>query len=134
MTVYPLISVLDFLSNPLPFQHFPQRVQDWQAEVAKHRDSLINYIIFLRVTPFLPNWFINIASPVLDVPFGSFFWGTFLGVAPPSFLYIQAGSTLEQMTHTNVAWSWNSVLLLTFFAVLSLLPVVYKRATKVKSD
>ncbi|VDL83506.1 unnamed protein product [Nippostrongylus brasiliensis] len=106
---------------------FPDRVRKWQEELAKHRENMLSYIIFLRVTPFLPNWFINIASPVLNVPIGVFFLGTFLGVAPPSFLYIQAGSTLEQMVHTNVAWNLNSVLLLTFFAVLSLVPVLYKR-------
>lgn len=51
----------------------------WQVD--KHRDHLINYIIFLRITPFLPNWFINITSPVINVPLGVFFIGTFLGKA-----------------------------------------------------
>ncbi|VDM56852.1 unnamed protein product [Angiostrongylus costaricensis] len=106
---------------------FPDRVRQWQGDIAKHQDDLLSYIIFLRVTPFLPNWFINIASPVLNVPFFHFFVGTFLGVAPPSFLYIQAGSTLEQMVHTNVAWDFHSLFLLTFFAVLSLIPVFWKK-------
>ena len=48
-------------------------------QVDKHRDHLINYIIFLRITPFLPNWFINITSPVINVPLGVFFLGTFFG-------------------------------------------------------
>lgn len=111
---------------------FPERIAKWQADIGQHRDDFLNYIIFLRVTPILPNWLINIASPVLNVPLKPFFWGTFLGVAPPSFLYIQAGSTLEQLTHTNVAWSWNSVALLTFFAIISLLPIYFKK--KAKSD
>lgn len=51
----------------------------WQVD--KHRDHLINYIIFLRITPFLPNWFINITSPIINVPLGVFFLGTFLGKA-----------------------------------------------------
>lgn len=50
-------------------------------QVDKHREHLINYIIFLRITPFLPNWFINITSPVINVPLGVFFLGTFLGKA-----------------------------------------------------
>ena len=37
------------------------------------------YIIFLRITPFLPNWFINVASPVIGVRLAPFYWGTFLG-------------------------------------------------------
>ncbi|KAJ1358539.1 hypothetical protein KIN20_016982 [Parelaphostrongylus tenuis] len=111
----------------LVVRKFPDRIKQWQGDVARHRGDMLNYIIFLRVTPLLPNWFINIASPVLNVPFFPFFLGTFLGVAPPSFFYIQAGSTLEQMVHTNVTWNFKSLLLLTFFAILSLLPVFWKR-------
>ena len=39
----------------------------------------MNYIIFLRITPFLPNWFINIASPIIGVRIFPFFVGTFIG-------------------------------------------------------
>lgn len=113
-------------------QKFPERISKWQEDLSKHSDNFLNYMIFLRVTPIIPNWLINIASPVLDVPLSPFFWGTFLGVAPPSFLYIQAGSTLEQMTHTSVAWSWSSVALLGGSAVLSLAPILLKK--KVKAD
>lgn len=59
----------------------------WQVD--KHRDHLINYIIFLRITPFLPNWFINITSPVINVPLGVFFIGTFLGkTVCPLLIYV----------------------------------------------
>ena len=46
-------------------------------------------IFILRITPFLPNWFINIVSPVIDVALKPFWLGTFIGVAPPSFVAIQ---------------------------------------------
>lgn len=36
-------------------------------------------MIFLRVTPILPNWFINIVAPVIDVPLATFWLGTFIG-------------------------------------------------------
>lgn len=45
----------------------------------KHKDDIFNYMVFLRVTPFLPNWFINIAAPVINVPIWPFWLGTFLG-------------------------------------------------------
>lgn len=48
-------------------------------QVRNHKDDLLSYIIFLRITPFLPNWFINIAAPVVDVPLVPFYIGTFLG-------------------------------------------------------
>ncbi|UMM15888.1 hypothetical protein L5515_013131 [Caenorhabditis briggsae] len=119
--------ISNLLGKALILRLIPERVSTWQEELSKHRDNFLHYMIFLRVTPILPNWFINIVSPVLDVPLSPFFWGTFLGVAPPSFLYIQAGSTLEQLTHTSVAWSWSSVGLLTVAAGASLAPILWKK-------
>jgi uncharacterized membrane protein YdjX (TVP38/TMEM64 family) len=94
---------------------------------------LFYYIFFLRVTPILPNWFINIASPVVDVPILPFFLGTFAGVAPPSVFFIQAGKTIHQMTSTNVI-SWTSMLFLFLLGLLSLAPILYNRKYKPKSD
>ena len=41
---------------------------------ARRRDTL-NYILFLRVTPLLPNTFINVASPIVGVPLAPFALG-----------------------------------------------------------
>uniref|UniRef100_A0A914WUG0 Transmembrane protein 41B n=1 Tax=Plectus sambesii TaxID=2011161 RepID=A0A914WUG0_9BILA len=122
------------IGRNLVTRYWPDRVRKWQIQISNHREHLLNYIIFLRVTPFLPNWFINIASPVIDVPLSPFFWGTFLGVAPPSFVFIQTGKTLEKMTSTDATWSWGSVALLAVFAVLSLLPVFFKKRLQSRLD
>ena len=65
------------------FRHISNRSSNayhFLLQVARHREHLLNYIIFLRITPFLPNWFINITSPVIDVPLMPFFVGSFLGM------------------------------------------------------
>lgn len=108
-------------------QYFPERVNQWAQQVKNHSDHLLFYIIFLRITPFLPNWFINITSPVLEVPLSTFFMGTFIGVAPPSFVAIQAGTTLHRLTSSSEAFSWKSMSLLGVLALLSLVPVFMKR-------
>uniref|UniRef100_A0A672LWV3 Transmembrane protein 41B-like n=1 Tax=Sinocyclocheilus grahami TaxID=75366 RepID=A0A672LWV3_SINGR len=102
--------------------------------VDKHREHLINYIIFLRITPFLPNWFINITSPVINVPLGVFFLGTFLGVAPPSFVAINAGTTLYKLATAGEAVSWNSLLVLGVLAVVSILPVCFQKKLQQKLE
>lgn len=70
-------------------------------QVEKHRDHLINYIIFLRITPFLPNWFINITSPVINVPLGVFFIGTFLG---KTFSLFYFGIICHLLSHLFSTW------------------------------
>jgi uncharacterized membrane protein YdjX (TVP38/TMEM64 family) len=119
------------------------------VQVSAHREHLLNYMLFLRITPFLPNWFINIAAPVIDVPLRPFFIGTFLGafcpispmhriqvmcagVAPPSFVFVQMGKTLQQLTSTSVPLSYTSVGLLALFAVGSLVPVLLRNRLKSK--
>jgi len=112
--------------RPLIQKYFQERVEQWSKQVEKHNANLTFYIIFLRITPFLPNWFINIASPIINVHLGCFFIGTFIGVAAPSFVAIEAGKTLNKLTSTNDFFSLNSLLLLCLFACLSLLPVLFR--------
>lgn len=114
--------------------YFPEKARVWAAQVDKHREDLLSYMLFLRMTPFLPNWFINLVAPVIGVPLYPFAIGTFLGVAPPSFIAIQAGKTLYKMTSSSDAFSWGSVTLLGVFSVLSLVPVIFKRYFKAKID
>jgi uncharacterized membrane protein YdjX (TVP38/TMEM64 family) len=107
-------------------KYFHDRITIWQKKVQAHADSLFWFIIFLRITPILPNWFINVCSPILDVPLGPFFAGTFAGVALPSILFIQAGKTLHQLTSPSDVFSWRSIVILGLFAILSLLPIRFK--------
>ncbi|XP_047113280.1 transmembrane protein 41B-like [Schistocerca piceifrons] len=123
-----------FLGRPLIHKYMPERAAKWSSTVNKHRENLLNYILFLRITPFLPNWFINIVSPVIGVPIVPFWLGTFLGVAPPSFVAIQAGQTLYKLSASSDAWSWTSVILLAAFAVLSLVPVILKQRLREKLE
>ncbi|XP_072321326.1 transmembrane protein 41B isoform X2 [Eucyclogobius newberryi] len=122
------------VGRPMVYKYLTERAQKWSQQVDKHRDHLINYIIFLRITPFLPNWFINITSPVINVPLGVFFIGTFLGVAPPSFVAINAGTTLYKLTTAGEAISWNSLAVLGILAVLSILPVCFQKKLQKKLE
>uniref|UniRef100_A0A3Q3XA65 Transmembrane protein 41B n=1 Tax=Mola mola TaxID=94237 RepID=A0A3Q3XA65_MOLML len=122
------------VGRPIVYKYLSEKAQKWSQQVDKHRDHLINYIIFLRITPFLPNWFINITSPVINVPLGVFFIGTFLGVAPPSFVAIKAGTTLYKLTTAGEAVSWNSLAVLGVLAVLSILPVCFQKKLQKKLE
>uniref|UniRef100_A0A1B6BZU7 VTT domain-containing protein n=1 Tax=Clastoptera arizonana TaxID=38151 RepID=A0A1B6BZU7_9HEMI len=112
--------------------YFPDQVKKYTDLVRKHKDNLFNYMLFLRMTPILPNWFINITSPVVQVPIYTFWIGTFIGVAPPSIVAIQAGQTLLELTSSSGTWSWTSVIVLGALAVASLIPVFLKDKLKKK--
>jgi len=122
------------IGRRLVHKYLPERAASWSAKVDSQRGNLLSYIIFLRITPFLPNWFINIVSPVIGVPLLPFWIGSFFGVAPPSFVFIQAGTTLEQLTSSSDAITVESVSLLVIFALLSLLPILLKSRLKAKFE
>ncbi|XP_015515484.1 transmembrane protein 41B [Neodiprion pinetum] len=122
------------LGRKLLYKYFPDKANEWAVTVTKHKHNLLSYMLFLRMTPLLPNWFINLASPVIGVPMIPFTIGTFFGVAPPSFVAIQAGQTLHKLTSSRDAFSWTSIIVLCLFAVLSLVPVVLKQRFRQKFD
>jgi len=113
-------------------RYFPERIKKWKAQVERHNNDLLSYITFLRITPFLPNWFINITSPVLNVPLWPFAFGTFIGVAPPSFGFISAGVELYELTTTGDAFSYKSIAIVIGSAFISLLPVLFRKSLQKK--
>jgi len=50
--------------------------------VSAHRQNLFWYMLFLRLTPLIPNWFVNIASPLVNMPYHYFLGATFFGTFP----------------------------------------------------
>lgn len=62
-------------------------------EVQKHRKEgdLFGYFLFLRLTPVLPNWLINLASPIAGVPVWIFTLATAIGITPQTFLAVRFG-------------------------------------------
>ncbi|RVW19249.1 putative membrane protein [Vitis vinifera] len=87
------------IGRPLVSFLWPDKLSFFQAQVAKRRERLLNYMLFLRVTPTLPNTFINVASPMVDVPYHIFFLATFIGLIPAAYVTVRVGvnySCLEE--------------------------------------
>lgn len=61
--------------RPLARAVWRDRLDAFSASVAERSNDLLSYIIFLRVTPILPNVFINVASPIVGVPLWEFCLG-----------------------------------------------------------
>jgi uncharacterized membrane protein YdjX (TVP38/TMEM64 family) len=47
--------------------------------VNAHRHNLLWYMLFLRLTPLIPNWFVNLGSPLVGMPYVYFLTATFFG-------------------------------------------------------
>ncbi len=85
------------IGEPLIRALYQSRLERFQADVARHRDHLWNYLLFLRLTPLVPNTLINVASPIAGVPVRPFFFSTLLGQSVANFVVVNAGCRLGEL-------------------------------------
>jgi uncharacterized membrane protein YdjX (TVP38/TMEM64 family) len=89
-----------------------------------------NYLLFLRLVPLFPFFLINLAAGLTRLPLRTFVIGTFIGIIPGGFVFVNAGASLASInTLRDVA----SPRVLGSFALLglfALVPVIYGKLKK----
>lgn len=48
-------------------------------QVEENRHSLFFFLLFLRLFPMSPNWFLNLSAPILNIPIVQFFFSVLIG-------------------------------------------------------
>lgn len=128
-----------------------QRAGPWLAKLAEgfQKDAL-SYMLFLRLVPAFPFWFVNIAPAVLGVPLGTFVLGTVIGITPATFAFASAGAGLDSVIlaaknehaacvaakgvdacplklHVSSLLTWEFILALVLVGLVALMPIVVRR-------
>ncbi|XP_010274274.1 PREDICTED: uncharacterized membrane protein At4g09580-like isoform X1 [Nelumbo nucifera] len=116
------------IGRPLVFSLWPDKLSFFQAQVAKRRDSLLNYMLFLRVTPTLPNTFINVASPIVDVPYHIFFLATFFGLIPAAYVTVRAGITLGELQSVGDLYDFQAIATMFLIGVVTVTPTLMSKS------
>uniref|UniRef100_A0A2P2JSC1 Uncharacterized protein MANES_17G014400 n=1 Tax=Rhizophora mucronata TaxID=61149 RepID=A0A2P2JSC1_RHIMU len=115
------------IGRPLVFSLWPDKLIFFQSQVARRKERLLNYMLFLRVTPTLPNTFINFASPIVDVPYHIFFLATFIGLIPAAYVTVKAGIALGELQSVKDLYDINSIAILFFIGVVSITPTLINK-------
>ncbi|CAL5355740.1 unnamed protein product [Camellia sinensis] len=115
------------IGRPLVFSLWPDKLVFFQAQVAKRRARLLNYMLFLRVTPTLPNTFINVASPIVDVPYHIFFLATFIGLIPAAYVTVRAGIALGELRSIGDLYDFHSIATLFLIGIVSITPTLMSK-------
>jgi uncharacterized membrane protein YdjX (TVP38/TMEM64 family) len=84
------------------------------------------YLITLRLIPIFPFFLINLFAGVTRIKPITFLWTTSLGIIPGSFAYAYLGSSVADIDLKG-GIPTNLIIALVLLAVLSLVPVVYKK-------
>ncbi|XP_032924464.1 transmembrane protein 41A [Catharus ustulatus] len=110
---------------------FPEKVALLQGKVEENRSSLFFFLLFLRLFPMTPNWFLNLSAPILNIPIFQFFLSVLIGLTPYNFICVQTGAILSQITSLDAIFSWDTLLKLLAMAVAALIPgTLIKRYSK----
>lgn len=65
--------------------------------IEKNKDNLYFFLLFLRVTPLVPNTVINVVSPIVGVPFKYYFFATLFGLMPANIIHVNMGHEISTM-------------------------------------
>ena len=119
-----------------------QRAGPWLTKLRAGfgRDAL-SYLLFVRLVPAFPFWFVNVAAAILGVSLRTFVIGTFFGIIPATFTFAIAGAGLDRalVVHadcvaakgagncTLTLLTWELMVALVLLGLLALLPVAIKR-------
>ncbi|TMW60784.1 hypothetical protein Poli38472_000826 [Pythium oligandrum] len=115
-----------FLGRGVFNRLFSSMIASFKGKIVQNQSNLFYYLLFLRITPLLPNWFVNIACPLVDVKFQYFFLATLIGLLPANFIHISTGATLNSAAGAS---GGNNALNFAFLFVLqfvALLPTLFK--------
>jgi uncharacterized membrane protein YdjX (TVP38/TMEM64 family) len=99
-------------------------------------DNALSYMFVLRLVPIFPFFLVNLAPAFLGVSLRVYMIATFFGIMPATFVYALAGSGLGSVFDQGGTFSMKSILTpemmaaLVGLALLSLIPVVYKKFRK----
>lgn len=134
--------------------NFSDRAGPWMAKLSDgFKDEALSYMLFLRLVPAFPFWFVNIAPAVLGVPLAIYVAGTFLGIIPATFAFASAGAGLDSVVmaakteyagcvalkgahackmkvHVSSLLTKELMLALVLLGVVALIPVALKRWRK----
>ena len=117
-------SICYFLSKQLGSsfveKQMPDKIKWLRNKIEDNRSSLFYYFMFLRITPLVPNWFLNLSSAIVGVPYYIFLTASLVGLIPYTFLLVRTGMTLNDIQ--SVGFDFNTMLSLTGLSALALLP------------
>jgi len=122
----------NLLGKGLVIKTFPDLVNKFNGMVSKHRGNLFWYMLFLRFTPLVPNWFVNMGSPIVGIPLRTFFIGTFIGLMPANIIHVRTGLTLSEVS--EIGLNLHALLGLAVLGFVALIPTLLKKKMVEKFD
>lgn len=113
------------LSKYWVYKLFPSKIMYFKKSIENNKDNLFFYLLFLRITPLIPNWLLNLSTPIVGVPFLHFFFATVFGLIPANIIHVSMGSELANLE--TIGFDMRMLGILLFISLLALMPILIKK-------
>lgn len=103
---------------------------------AGFQENALSYMLFLRFIPVFPFFIVNLVPAFLGVGLGTFVIGTFVGIIPGSLVFASLGDGFSAIVekggdiNLGIIFEPRFLLPIVGLAVLSLIPIIYKKLKK----
>lgn len=87
----------------------------------------LNYLLFLRLVPVFPFFLINLAAGLTRLPLRIFMLGTFIGIIPGGFVFVNAGASLASITRLSDIASPRVLGSFALLGLFALIPALYAK-------
>lgn len=94
----------------------------------------INYLLFLRLVPLFPFFLINLAAGLTRLPLRTFILGTFFGIIPGGFVFVNAGASLASINSLSDIASPRVLGSFALLGLFALIPALYAKLKVKKSQ
>ncbi|CAL1548107.1 unnamed protein product [Lymnaea stagnalis] len=120
--------------KPFIMKYFPDKMMLFQDKVQQNKDGLFFFLLFLRLFPMSPSWFMNMVAPIVGIPIHLFFLSVLIGLMPYNFICVQTGSVLSQITSVSDIFTVWTLLKMLMVALAALLPGIGIKWFHFKTD
>jgi len=124
-------ALLAFLAARFVFADFARAKLSQFPRAAKivegFEGDAFRYLLFLRLVPLVPFWLVNLAPAATNISARTYFLATVIGVIPASFVYVNLGQTLGEISDIKDIWSPEVILSFTLLGLLIALPALLRK-------
>jgi uncharacterized membrane protein YdjX (TVP38/TMEM64 family) len=110
------------------------RMGPWLQKMEQgFQENAFSYLLAMRLIPLFPFFVVNLVPAFLGVQLKTYFLATLIGIIPGSVVFIQVGAGLGSILDSGKEFSVSNILTLDVIlalcglAILSLLPILYKK-------
>lgn len=95
-----------------------------------------SYLLFLRLSHLFPFWVTSVGAAYFKIPLVTFLWTTFLGVLPLTYLFVDAGHSLQLLfkkgepIHMGDIFNFKMKIALLALGLSALIPVLINKYRK----